>query len=119
MVGVAQADTKVCGSGQFRSFLSALSICVTALCRRQLTHPKPAFPGYGFTPRVGTQSRDINDPTRKYQLKSLSGKFSGLSLSAIMYAAFRQMEPSLNMGIDDGKECGAATTLRGSGGHQA
>lgn len=66
---------------------------------------------------LGTKGLDINDPTQKYQLKSLPGNFSGLNLSAIMYAAFRQMEPSLNTGIDYSKEYDAATALRGSTSH--
>lgn len=64
---------------------------------------------------LGTKGLDINDPMPKYQLKSLPGNFSGLNLSAIMYAAFRQMEPSLNTGIDYSKEYDAAAALRGAG----
>lgn len=61
---------------------------------------------------LGTKGLDINDPAQKYQLKSLPGNFSGLHLTAIMYAAFRQMNPSLDTGVDYSKEYAAAASLR-------
>ena len=60
---------------------------------------------------LGTKGLDINDPSQKYQLKSLPGNFSGLHLSAIMYTAFHQMDPSLDSGIDYSREYDAALAL--------
>jgi hypothetical protein len=62
---------------------------------------------------LGTKGLDINDPTKRYELKSLPGTFSGLHLLAIMYTAFGQMDPSLDSGIDFSKEYQAAMALRG------
>ena len=48
----------------------------------------------------GQSGLDINDPEPKYTLKTLPGNFSGLHLVSIMYAAFRQIDPSMDAGID-------------------
>ncbi len=64
---------------------------------------------------LGTAGLDINDPSEKYQLKSLPGKFSGLHVLAIMYTAFRQMDPSLDSGVDFSKEYEAALVFRTGG----
>ncbi|WP_090142696.1 hypothetical protein [Limnohabitans sp. DM1] len=39
----------------------------------------------------GQSGLQINDPAKQYTLKSLPGKFSGLQLLAIMYAAFQRV----------------------------
>jgi len=48
----------------------------------------------------GQSGLDINDPDKKYSLKALPGEFSGLHLLAIMYAAFQQIDPTLDVGAD-------------------
>ena len=48
----------------------------------------------------GQSGLDINDPTQKYTLRTLPGNFSGLHLLAIMYTAFQQIDPSVNVGAD-------------------
>jgi tetratricopeptide (TPR) repeat protein len=58
----------------------------------------------------GQSGLDINDPEPKYTLKTLSGKFSGLHLVSIMYAAFRQMDPTMDAGVDLSAEFQAAST---------
>ena len=55
---------------------------------------------------------DINDPDEKYSLKELPGKFSGLHLLAIMYTAFRQIDPTMDIGADFGAEYTAALDLQ-------
>jgi tetratricopeptide (TPR) repeat protein len=53
---------------------------------------------------LGNQGLDINDSTKKYEIKSLAGEFSGLNLISIMYAAFQQFAPGQDVGIDLSKE---------------
>ena len=48
----------------------------------------------------GQSGLDINDPDQKYSLNSLPGKFSGLHLLAIMYAAFQEIDPALDVGAN-------------------
>lgn len=61
---------------------------------------------------LGRDGLDINDPTEKYALKALPGKFSGLHLLAIMYTAFRQIDPAMDTGADFEAEYTAALDLQ-------
>ncbi len=61
---------------------------------------------------LGRSGLDINDPTEKYTLKSLPGKFSGLHLLAIMYTAFRQIDPTMDTGADFSAEYRAAMEMQ-------
>ena len=62
---------------------------------------------------LGQSGLDINNPDKKYTLRSLSGEFSGLQLCSIMYAAFKQFAPNEDVGIDFSKEYEAAVSMRG------
>lgn len=61
---------------------------------------------------LGRSGLDINDPEDKYTLKALPGKFSGLHLLAIMYTAFRQIDPTMDTGADFGAEYQAALQMQ-------
>jgi 16S rRNA G966 N2-methylase RsmD len=41
-----------------------------------------------------------NDPEQKYALRTLPGKYSGLHLLALMYTAFKQIDPTVNSGAN-------------------
>ena len=60
---------------------------------------------------LGQSGLDINDPEQKYTLKSLPGKFSGLHLLAIMYTGFKQMDPTVDPGVDFSAEYAAAMAM--------
>ena len=60
---------------------------------------------------LGRSGLDINDPADKYKLKSLPGKFTGLHLLAIMFTAFRQIDPTMETGTDFGAEYQAAVKM--------
>lgn len=61
---------------------------------------------------LGRSGLDINDPADKYKLKSLPGKFTGLHLLAIMFTAFRQIDPTMETGADFGAEYQAALKIQ-------
>jgi Flp pilus assembly protein TadD len=61
----------------------------------------------------GQEGLDINDPEQKYALKSLPGRFSGMNLVCMMYAAFKRIAPQVDSGIDLSKEYEAAVAMRG------
>lgn len=61
---------------------------------------------------LGRIGLDINDPDDKDTLKALPGKFSGLHLLAIMYAAFRQIDRTMDTGADFSAECQAALEMQ-------
>lgn len=63
---------------------------------------------------LGMKGLDINDPSKKYALRLLPGEFSGLHLVSIMYAAFQQFAPHLDVGIDLSAEYSAAKELHES-----
>jgi Flp pilus assembly protein TadD len=60
----------------------------------------------------GQSGLNINDPEQKYTLKSLPGTFSGLHLVSIMYTAFRQIDPEMDVGVDLQKEPPSRTPRR-------
>jgi hypothetical protein len=49
---------------------------------------------------LGQHGLDIVDPAPKYSLQAIPGSFCGLRLLAIMYAAFRQIDPAIDIGAD-------------------
>jgi tetratricopeptide (TPR) repeat protein len=59
----------------------------------------------------GQSGLDINDPTQKYTLSTLPGKYSGLHLLAIMHTGFKQIDPTMNSGADFDSEYDAALKL--------
>ncbi len=59
----------------------------------------------------GNDGLDINDPSKKYTLNSLSGDFSGLQLLSYMYVGFKVIAPTENVGIDLSREYNMAKQL--------
>ena len=59
----------------------------------------------------GAAWRDTNDSAKRYTLTSLPGEFSGLHLVSLMYVGFRQIDPSIDGGIDLSKEHAEAEKL--------
>ena len=64
---------------------------------------------------LGTKGLDVNDPTQKYQLRSLPGRFSGLHLVSIEYVGFKLVDPSVDLGFDLSQEYDHARLLFGGG----
>lgn len=64
---------------------------------------------------LGRSGFDINDPTPKYSLKSMPGTFTGLQLVSYMYVGFRQIDPSVDIGIDLSREYQEAFRMFESG----
>jgi tetratricopeptide (TPR) repeat protein len=60
---------------------------------------------------LGRQGLEINDPTKKFTLRSLPGEFTALQLVSMMYTGFKQFEPSLEIGMDFSEEYGLALKL--------
>ena len=63
---------------------------------------------------LGRSGLDINAAAEQHTLKSLPGQFSGLHLLAIMYAVFRQIDPTLESGADFSAEYEAALRMKKS-----
>ena len=65
---------------------------------------------------LGQQGLDTNDPTARYQLKSMPGKFSGLQLVCTMFVAFKILTPDQGIGFDLEREYAAAKAAHRRGG---
>jgi hypothetical protein len=60
---------------------------------------------------LGRQGLEINDPTKKFSLRTLPGEFTALQLVSMMYTGFKQFEPILDIGMDFSEEYGLASKL--------
>jgi tetratricopeptide (TPR) repeat protein len=60
---------------------------------------------------LGRSGLDINNPAKKYTLRSLPGSFSGLQLVSLMYTGMKLFDPSVDSGIDLSKEYSEAMAL--------
>jgi len=60
---------------------------------------------------LGRSGLDINDPTQKYTLRSLPGKFTGMRLVSMMYTGFKIIAPDQDAGIDLSREYAEAKRL--------
>ena len=49
---------------------------------------------------LGQRGLDIDDPAPKYTLRALPGRYCGLNLLAILYAALRRVDPTIDVGAD-------------------
>jgi hypothetical protein len=49
---------------------------------------------------LGQRGLDIDDPAPKYTLRALPGRYCGLNLLAILYAALRRIDPTIDVGAD-------------------
>jgi tetratricopeptide (TPR) repeat protein len=61
--------------------------------------------------KLGQTGLDVNNSDQKYRLRTLPGQFSGLHLVCLMYAAFKILNPSLDIGMDFSQEYQMAKTL--------
>ncbi len=62
---------------------------------------------------LGQQGLNPNDPNRDYQLQRLPGRYTGLHLICLLYAATRQLAPTADLGFDLSAEYSAALKLCG------
>lgn len=62
---------------------------------------------------LGAKGLSINDPSTKYQLRSLPGDFSGLHLLCIEYVGFKIIDPTADIGFDISAEYAEASRLHG------
>ena len=63
--------------------------------------------------KLGESGLSINDPDKRYTLKSLDGDFSGLQLLSMMHVGLKQIDPSLDTQSGLDAEYEAAKTMAG------
>jgi tetratricopeptide (TPR) repeat protein len=64
----------------------------------------------------GADGIDINDPLKRYTLKSMHGEYTGLKLICYMYVGFKIIDPTVNTGIDLSREFNMAKQMFRRGG---
>lgn len=60
---------------------------------------------------AGRRGLNVNDPTRKYYLRSMPGSFTGLQLVSYLYTGFKVMGEVMDVGMDLSKEYEVALGL--------
>ncbi len=61
---------------------------------------------------LGMNRFDVNDSREKYQLRSLPGQFSGLHMVCLMYAVFKIINPTADIGFDLANEYAVAQQMK-------
>jgi Flp pilus assembly protein TadD len=61
---------------------------------------------------LGAKGLSVNDPSKKYQLRSLPGDFTGLHLLCIEYVGFKIIDPTVDIGFDIAAEYAEACRLQ-------
>ncbi len=62
---------------------------------------------------LGRSGLNVNNPDTRYRLQNMSGDFSGLQLMSLMYVAFKQIAPEVDIQFDLAKEYEAALAMHG------
>ncbi len=65
----------------------------------------------------GMDGIDINNPSKRYTIRSMQGEFTGLQLISYMYVGFKIIAPEQNVGIDLSREYNAARQFLQNKGH--
>lgn len=60
---------------------------------------------------LGTKGINPGDSSKKYQLRSLSGEFTGLQLLSYMYVTWKKVAPAMDIGVDLSNEYQEALSL--------
>ena len=85
--------------------------CLSAIEKFDKLGPEKAMAITTEIALLGRGGLDINDPERKYTLRSLSGEFSGLQLASYMYVGIKRIDPNQDAGIDLDEEYSNALKL--------
>jgi hypothetical protein len=62
---------------------------------------------------LGAKGFSVNDPSKKYQLRSLPGDFTGLHLLCLEYVGFKIIDPTVDIGFDIAAEYAEARRMYG------
>ena len=93
--------------------IDAVMYCLAALQKfNELGNQKAQTITYEIA-MLGRDGLNINNPEKKYTLKSMPGEFTGMQLISYMYVGLKQMDPNLDPGIDLENEYKTALDLFG------
>jgi Tfp pilus assembly protein PilF len=106
---IAQTSMRSASQGDERP--DAVMYCLAALNKFKEVGPAQRQTITFEIAMLGQSGLDINNPTKKYQLKSMPGDFTGMQLLSYMYVGLKQMEPGIDTGIDLEKEYQVALNI--------
>lgn len=105
---IAQAHMRSAGGG---IRMDAVMYCLGALERfKRMRRDEVQAVGFEIG-MLGQRGIDVNNPDSRYTLRTLPGEFTGLHLMSLMYVAFKQIAPHLDIGFDLSSEYAAALQL--------
>jgi len=110
---IAESSFKEAGIGGVRP--DAVMYCLSAIEKfSKMSHAEIQRCAYEIA-ALGTKGISVNDPDKRYTLKSMEGTFSGLQLLCYQFVGFKRIAPHLDIGFDLSKEYVAAlrTSERG------
>ncbi len=91
--------------------MDAVMYCLGALERFATMRPDEVQ-GVGFEiALLGQRGLEVNNPDVTYTLRTLPGDYTGMHLMSLMYVAFQQVAPELDIGFDLAQEYTAARQL--------
>jgi len=106
---IAESSFKETGIGGVRP--DAVMYCVSAIEKfSKMTHAEIQRCAYEIA-MLGTKGIKVNDPDKRYTLKSMEGTFSGLQLVCYQFVGFKRIAPQLDIGFDLSKEYEAALRI--------
>lgn len=99
---LAQSSFESKGPGKVR--FDAVEYCLAALQEFDKHSPGEVKDIVFELTLLGRGGLDTNSPEKKYTLKRLPGKFSGLELVCMMYVGLQQVAPGTDIGFDLSRE---------------
>jgi tetratricopeptide (TPR) repeat protein len=106
---IAQESMRDSAGGGLK--MDAVFFCLDAMKRFQEMGDEKMRAAVYEIAVLGRGGLDVHDTTPKYALKSMPGQFTGLHLVSLMFVGFRQIDPSLDGGIDLSPEYAEAKKL--------
>jgi tetratricopeptide (TPR) repeat protein len=82
----------------------AIEYCAAAIKRFSKMSHEEVKKIAGEIAILGRSGFGVNNPSKRYQIKSMEGDFSGLQLVCYMYVAFQMIAPGSDVGFDLSRE---------------
>ena len=89
----------------------ALFYCLSALQRFAGMTKEALSPVVLEMATLGQSGLKVNDPEPQYHLRLVPGDFSGLQIVCMMHVGLKQLDPSMDAGMDLDREYEAAHSL--------
>jgi hypothetical protein len=106
---IAESSFKEAGVGGVRP--DAVMYCLSAIEKfSKMSHAEIQRCAYEIA-MLGTKGISVNNPDKRYTLKSMEGSFSGLQLVCYQFVGFKRIAPQLDIGFDLSKEYEAALRI--------